>query len=376
MIDDRELDARLAGAAGVSDADLPALPADFLAFVTSDVDPDPASVVALRQLIADAHEARTDLRPRRGPRRRTVFRIAAAALAIAAAWTTSVLVAPADPAPQPGGGGTGPAEGITLVAAQEITFPVSLDPPPAGLTPRFSQWGGVPPFEDEPLTYTAAYLPTGGDGSGDGFHLALYPDDPRATGVISEWPQEGSRIVTVPVHGTEAEVATDAEHADLLWQRSDGWWLRVSGTGPYAEVDAAVAVAESVVDRPQPIDLQFGLAPAGWTLNSLEESRSIDLSSVVDPQQRLKLSRYTPGPAAGLTVDGLLEGMTPTQPVETVTLQGRPARLALAQPGEDAPVYWYAAGEFPDGSLFLLVAPDAMTRDQVLQIADQVTCTP
>ena len=68
--------------------------------------------------------------------------------------------------------------------------------------------------------------------------------------------------------------------------------------------------------------------------------------------------------------------MTSAQPVETVTVQARPARLALARPGEDAPRYWYVAGSFPDGSLFLLVAPDTMTREQVLQIADQVSFTP
>ena len=60
----------------------------------------------------------------------------------------------------------------------------------------------------------------------------------------------------------------------------------------------------------------------------------------------------------------------------SVTLLGRPARLSLAQPGTDAPVCRYVTAEFPDGSLFLLVAPENMTREQVLQIADQVTYTP
>ncbi|MGY1844475.1 hypothetical protein [Modestobacter sp. SYSU DS0875] len=382
MISDRELDARLADAAGIADDDLPPLPEEFLTHLTSDADPDPATVVALRQLIADAHEARTAPRHRRRPRRRTVLRLGTAAVAVAAAWTTAVLVTPADPAPRPGGGTAvptdgatvAPTDGISLVAAEQIAFPVSLDPVPEGLTPLFSQWGGVPPFEDQPLTYTASYRPPGSDGYGDGFSLRLYPEDPRETGAISDWPLPGTSTEPVTVDGTPARVATDAEHADLLWQRSDGWWLQIVGDGAYADAETVVEIAESVVDRPQPLDLQFGLAPAGWTLNSLEESRSIDLSSDVDPQQRIKLSRYLPG--FGLTIDDLLEGMAPAQPVETVTAQGRPARLVLAQPGGGALVAWYVAGEFPDGSLFLLVAPDALTRDQVLQIADQVTYTP
>lgn len=378
MLDDRELDARLAAAAGVSDDELqlPALPEEFLAHLMADADPDPATVIALRQLIADAHQERIAPRMRRRPRRRTERRIGAAVVALAAAWTTAMLVAPADEAPSRGataaptdGGTAAPAGGITLVAAEEIAFPVSLEP-----APSFSQWGGVPPFEEEPLTYTAAYRETGTDGSGDGFSVMLYPEDPRETGVVSEWPMEEARVVTVAVHGADAQVATDDEHVDLLWQRPDGWWLRILGDGAYAEVGAVVEVAESVVDRPQPLDLHFGLAPAGWTLNSLEESRSIDLSSDADPEQRIKLSRYEPG--FGLTIDDLLDRMLPVQPVETVTVQGRPARLALARPGVDAPTYWYVTGESPDGSLFLLLTPDTLTREQVLEIAGQVTYTP
>ena len=373
MLDDRELDARLAAAAGVSDDELPPLPEEFLAHLMADADPDPATVVALRQLIADAHEERTAPRVRRHPHRRTARRIGAAVVALAAAWTTAVLVTPADQ-PSPRGTTAGPTGGITLVAAEEIAFPVSLDPAPAGLTPLFSQWGGAPPFEEEPLTYTASYRPPGTDGRGYGFSLRLYPEDPRETRVISEWPLPGASVATVTVDGTEAQVATDEAHADLLWQRPDGWWLQISGDGPYADTETVVGIAESVVDRPQPLDLQFGLAPAGWTLNSLEESRSIDLSSDADPEQRIKLSRYEPG--FGLTIDDLLDQMVPAQPVETVTVQGRPARLALARPGVEAPTSWYVTGEFPDGSLFLLGAPDTLTREQVLEIADQVTYTP
>ncbi|MCZ2806869.1 hypothetical protein O2W18_17315 [Modestobacter sp. VKM Ac-2983] len=373
MLDDRGLDTRLAAAAVVTDSDLSALPEGFLAHLMSDADPDPATVVALRQLIADAHEERyAPRRPR--PRRRTVLRLGAAVVALASAWTTAVLVTASDPAGSQGGGTAAPADGITLAAAQEITFPVSLEPAPDGLTPLFSQWGGVPPLEDEPLTYTADYRQTGEDGYGDGFTLSLYPDDPRETGAISEWPAEGTRVATVTVDGTEAQVATDGDSAALLWQRSDDWWVVVRGDGDYGDADEVVDVAESVVDRPQPIDLQFGLAPAGWTLNSLEESRSIDLSSDVDPEQRIKLSRYLPG--FGLTIDDVLDGMEPVQSVETVTVQGMPARLARAQPGADAPVSWYVTGQFPDGSLFLLVTPDTLTAEQVLQIADEVTYTP
>jgi hypothetical protein len=376
VLSDRDLDSRLADAAGVADADLPALPEGFLALLVADTrEPEGASILALRQLIADAHDARTDLRPRRRPRRRTLVRMGAAVVAVAAAATT-FLVTPGGPAGPPAdrpSGPAGPGPGIDLVAAEQIAFPVSLDPAPAGLAPLFSQWGGVPPFQDQLLTYTASYR----DADGEGFDLVLYADDPRGADGVS-WP-DGDLVddppETVTVGGTgRALVVSDGESADLLWPRQDGQWVRVLGNGPYSGADDVVAIADAIVDRPQSIGLQFGLAPAGWTLNSLEESRSIDLSSDVDPEQRLKLSRY--GPGFPITIDTLLEDMTLAQPVETVAAQGLPARLALARPGDGAPVYWYVAGSFPDGSLFLLVAPEVMTREQVLQIADQVSFTP
>ena len=60
MITDRELDAQLVRAAAVQDTDLPALPEAFLAFLTSGAgEEEPASVIAARQLVSDAHDARS-----------------------------------------------------------------------------------------------------------------------------------------------------------------------------------------------------------------------------------------------------------------------------------------------------------------------------
>ena len=49
----------------------------------------------------------------------------------------------------------------------------------------------------------------------------------------------------------------------VLWERPDGRWVQLAGEHAYADLPAMTAVAESVVDRPQPLGLQFGLAPAG-----------------------------------------------------------------------------------------------------------------
>ena len=113
---------------------------------------EPASVVAARQLVADAESGAHPRRRR--PTRRVLVRAGAAVLAVAAAWTAAVAVTSADrPAPQepvatPSDPTTSPTRGTTdairLVTAETAAFPLSMDPPPAGLSPVFSWFGGVP----------------------------------------------------------------------------------------------------------------------------------------------------------------------------------------------------------------------------------------
>jgi hypothetical protein len=371
VITDRELDVQLAGAAGIRDADLPALPEgflehvqaeDFLGYLMGDTGAEPASVVAARQLVADAHEART-ARPRRR-RRNLLLRAGAAAIVVAAAWTAAVVVTPAERPGSPDGP-TAPAEGIILVAAEQAAFPLTLEPPPAGLEPTFSMFGGVGYYGDAPLVYTADYY-SGGD---DRVLLNLFEEDPRGT---DDGPFEGAPDGSVTVAGTTAEVRRGSGSVDLLWERTDGRWARVLGEGGYGDLAALVPVAESVVDRPQPLGLQFGLAPAGWSLTGYEESRSIDLTRDGDVTQLLRLSVLPPGTA---TLDDVVGGPDLTVPPTPVTIRGREGRLALVHGGEN-PDFWRAAGEFADGSRFLLLAPQVLTEEQVLQIAEQITYTP
>jgi hypothetical protein len=380
VITDRELDRQLAGAACVDDIDLPALPEAFLALLTGDTSAattdgspaiEPASVIAARQLVADARQARTDPRSRRRPGRRTILRAGTAVLALAAAWLTAVVVTPSDPASTPDAAPPGATThgGISLVAGEEVMFPLTLDPVPAGLTPTFSRSGGWGPYADQPLVYTADY-----ESQDRGRVLVnLFDQDPRDL-ADSGYTIEGDAERTVDVHGTDAELRHDHGAATLLWRRADGRWIRVLGEGAYARTGALIPVAESIVDRPQPIGLQFRLAPAGWSVSGYEESRSLDLANEADPPQLLRLSLL--GAGADLTIDTVMEGMTFVGPVQSATIQGQPARMALAAAGENSPDYWYVAGQLPGGRLFILLAPEVLTQEQVVQIADQVTYTP
>jgi hypothetical protein len=257
------------------------------------------------------------------------------------------------------------------VAAEQVTFPLSLEPVPDGLVPTFSRSGGVPYHGDQPLVFTADY--TSPDG-GDRVLLELFPADPRQLPDVG-WSEQGDPAGTATVDGAPAELRRGNGVTTLLWERADGHWVWLLGEGHHADPAALTAVAESIVDRPQPVGLQFGLAPAGWSLGGYEESRSLDLISDTDPgQQPLRVSVFGPGP--DLTVDSSFEGMSLAGPVQTVTIQGQEGRMALAQGGPGSPNYWFVVGRLPAGRFFLLLAPQILTQDQVLQIAEQVTYTP
>ncbi|SFU07773.1 hypothetical protein SAMN05660657_05437 [Geodermatophilus amargosae] len=320
------------------------------------------------------------------PGRRLPLRLGAAVVAVAAAWT-AVVVAPGDAAPgRPAPSATAPAApaapgGIDLVAAEAVTFPVSLDPVPEGLTPLYSRRGGIAQYGSTPPFHVADYEPTSlvsgaPDAAGAGATdpgrvlLGLFPEDPRSSEEYGFWA-EGDPTGTATVDGIEAGVWREEGVVSLLWERPDGQWVWLAGEGARARTESLVAVAESIVDRPQPVGLQFGLAPAGWSVGGYEESRSLDLVSDTDPALLLRLSAV--GPQYDGTIDELLDGLPMAAPVETVTVQGRPGRLALLEGDAGTSPFWTMLGQLPDGRYLRLLAPQELTREQVLQIGEQVT---
>ena len=415
MLTDPELDARLTGAAGVRDADLPPLPLDLATLIGR---PAPvaehASLIAARQLVDDARAGRPPLRRR--PRRAVLIRAGAAAVAVAAVWAAVVLptdsaVPPGDRTATPTSSASGapapptialPSGGISLVAAEAITFPLSLDPQPAGLTPVIlSRSGGVEEQGYGPLTYSANYEQDGE--THGGVLIQVLPDDPRSGG--RGWPQEepaqpgdpdrhdivdsGSVVVDGQaadyVQASSLDPSTGAadEHliTALTWQRPDGQWIEVLGEGTYGDDSAAlIAVAGSIVFRPQPVDLQFGLAPAGWSVTGYQTGDPslggyLDVTSDRDPTQMLRLGLI--GRQGGATIDSAIEAIAPDAPVEPVTVHGLDARLARLPASEGQPEYWCLIGQFVvDGPLLQLSAPVALTQQQVVEIADQTSYTP
>lgn len=358
-------------------------------------------------------------RRRRMPGRKVSLRLGAAGLAVAAAaWAMAVAVAPSDaagppaistapsptqePAIRPAPPGVLDANGIRLVAAEDASFPLSLDPVPDGLTPTFTRGGGPLPFRDTPVTYGAEYRSP----DGDGFWFWTSHEDPREEWAfeheLPQWTYANADVTetgSVDVHGVAAdmvrgdydrpqcapeastplqtqvpsEVCTSS-FADLFWERPDGQWIWLRGEDAYSSTSSIVAVAESIVDRPQPVGLQFGLAPDGWSTASYDETY-VSLANDADPDQRLSLGLVERWRGYE-TVDDVLDGFELLNAVVPTTLNGRPARMALTE-GQPWPYDWWTlAGELPDGTLFQLQAPGHLTQEQVMAIAEQVTYTP
>ena len=431
---DRELDARLAAAAGFRDEDLPALPDVLLREIQAgsttgdDAGPtasEPASVLAARQLVADAHRAR--LHPVRRSSGRRLLRRGVPLLATVAVGVVALVLATSGRGPS-GPGGTAaptatptattpaaptgppadlgplaaPPGGLALAATGEVSFPYSLDPEPAGLTRVLSMFGGLTLFGyTEPVVWAATYQAA--DDPGFSYRVSL--GDPR---ILPPGAQEDIGAQT-----TESQVAVGGVQGDLLsgdydsplcgyapstpeqsrtpdelcaesfaqltWQRSDGMWVQVYGEDDWATAEAVVSVGESIVDRPQPVPLQVRLAPAGWSVSSYEDNTSLTLISDTAPSFENRIGASVLERWRGSTEPDL-RGYSQGNPIERVVVAGRPAELVSVPDGSstdpDGPRMWILEAELPGGLVLFFQAPGVLTHDQVLQIAAQVTYTP
>ncbi|WP_346620857.1 hypothetical protein [Blastococcus montanus] len=311
--------------------------------------------------------------PRRSrtPRRKVALRIGLAAVTAAAAWAAAVVIA------APDGPGT-PAESVTLVDFRMPTFPLSLDPEPEGMRPAFTGDGESAGFAE----FDAA------DGV-DRFTVGVHEEAP-------DWWFEGSaeRVdvterLEVSVEGRDADVVRGARDvycedgltvcermlfAELVWERKDDQWVTMSGEGRYSRTSELVAVAESLVDRPQRATLTAELAPAGWSVQFYKMGRVLTL--VNDAYEQQTITVHVPLPEDVMPPDQLLDQlMGPVGPVVPVTVHGRPAQLVPVDNGPGT-AGWFLQGQFEDGTTFTLQVPDAFTQDQVLEFAEQVTYHP
>ena len=325
----------------------------------------PALSTATRHAARAALLAEIDgARPRRVrlPSRKVRWRAGIGAVAVAASWAAAVVIAaPDELGPLP--------DSVRLVSSEPITFPLSLDPVPAG-------WG-EPGFDADLGAMRVFY----GDGAGGhAGMIAVSDEEPELYDVSAEDPvdvdgREGS-VVTMTSNycDTGADGRDVCELRDdvvLLVERRDDQWVTVSGP---AEPARLVEIAESLVDRPQRVPLQFSVAPEGFSVFAFKDDRILTLAD--DDHEQHTLSVHIPYPGDEIPADRVRESiMGPVGPQLDVTVNGRPAQLVEVDLG---PVDsgWYLQAQFEDGTTFVVQAPQSFTREQVLEVAESVVYTP
>jgi hypothetical protein len=320
----------------------------------------PAALQSARAALLDEIAASRTVRGRLLTRR-VALRLGVGVTVAATAWTAAVVIAaPDEVGPPPGS--------VTLVAFDPPAFPLALDPVPAGLTPSFSG--------DPGNVLHAGY------GSADGadrVSLDVTPDEPDLADPSDEQD--------VTVRGRDAEVVTENvvsgtedggsevhPQVAVLVEWSEDQWVKLTGGGRYDDRDRLLAVARTIVDRPQRVPLQVHLAPAGWSVLAYKDDRILTL--VNDAYERQTVDVFLPEQA--IPAHRLLHELMgpPVAPVVDVELNGRPAQLVRITARDAADVGWYLQARFADGTTFVVQAPQAFTQEQVLQFAAQVTYGP
>ncbi len=315
-------------------------------------------------------EINGDSRPRRNrrPSPRVRWRIGIGVAAVAAAWAAAVVIAaPEELGPLP--------DSVELIAFEPPTFPLALDPLPAGWDVSFSaDPGGI---------LHAAY----GHAAGDGVYLRVSPEEPEQSDVtgtedvtVDGRDAELVRGDLVMCGGTGTECVEErVPYLHLVWERQDDQWVQLEGYGSYDDADRLVATAENLVDRPQRVPLQLSIAPAGWSVQGYKDDRILTL--VDGDHEQHTLSVHLPLPEDVVPADQVRSSVAgPIGPQLDVTVHGRPAQLVRVQgdlliEGRFAEG-WFLQAQFDNGTTFVVQAPGSFTQDQVLQLAETVTYKP
>lgn len=275
------------------------------------------------------------------PRRRLLILAAAAATAVGLAATPALV---------------GSGSSVALATVNPLTFPLTPTALSSGL--------GDPVFERDPNFVAARY------GSVlNGVSIVTEVDDEDFWTVPDNTPTTdiaGHRATVV--RRTVNNGTTDSAPAvTVIWQGSHDW-TAVTGSGSYADADRVEAIADSLRDRPQQVDLTLSIAPKGWSVVFYKEDRILTVAA--------------PGEAGSkeLTVtlvdrrDQDLSGYA-ARDVETVTVNGAPAQLGRQPAGADG-AGWILEARTSSGQPFSLQAPAALTRAQVIRVAEGVMYRP
>lgn len=250
------------------------------------------------------------------------------AASVVAAGAVGVAVTPAI---------VGSDHSIALAAVDPLTFPVTPTWLPEGL--------GDPVFsKDSSVLMLASY---GRPQNGMSVVVSPSPD---------QWEdREHERRIEVNGHdGTIFE--RDPGDVVVVW-KEDGSYIGVAGRGGFAREEVVTHVAESVVDRDQPVDLFLTIAPEGWHVKAYQSDMHVSYGERGELSVTLLSSQADAGTDFG------------AHGVHDVSVDGRAGWIGSKADERGDGGGWILVSNAPDGTGFVLQAPGALTEEQVIEIA-------
>lgn len=317
-------------------------------------EPTPLSADVLAKARADllteihATSPSTTTRPVRFPRRTAII----AAAAVAAAVVTGIIATGGTNTPTP------PTyKAPVLVKFHMPALPPELNPVPNGVT--------EPGFTAEPGWIAAVY--SNADNKPGEEMSAIYviarPNRPSSDGVQTTYA--GKPAVLEKVDQKEPAFRQVA----LIWERSPGQWIKLTGVGHFADEHTVRSLADTLVDTDKQLSLDIRVAPAGWELYAFKGAAPDGAGAVTslrdpnNPDRTIHVSTM-PGlvPNYGQAVEG-----GPRNTI-SVSVSGRQGDLVQI-PGKQ----WMLQAPLPDGRAFQLQVPADFTQQQVIELAEGVS---
>jgi hypothetical protein len=305
---------------------------------------DRARLALLEEAANEPSRANQRLSPSRrsGSRRRLVAAgLLAASVAGAAVLLPSTL-------------GLGGASAIALASVDPLTFPLTPQTIPPGLTGTH--------FELDSGFQAVRYVGNNHDRlsvtiSLKGEELWSVPDNHRPVDIGG---RAGVLFDGTALHGTPAGTPS----VSVVWQDAEGAWTRVTGEGSYADATRVESFAESLRRQPQRVDLSLRLAPRGWSVDAYKEDRVLTMSPDAGPAEQALMVSLVDAPSGDITADfGAHE-------VTTARVHGRDASMGKTDEG------WIVLAETSSRQWFSVSTPTTFTREQVIEVANGVSYTP
>jgi hypothetical protein len=292
-------------------------------------------------------------RPVRLPRRAAIIAAAvAAAAAVAGVVATSGTDAPTPPS------ATG--EPPVLVEFHMPTLPPELNPIPDGVT--------EPGFTGEPGWLAAVYsdADTRPGKEMSTIYVTVYSHRPSSNGVA----HRDTTYAGKPAVIEKVDQRDPAVHSvSLGWERSPGQWVKLTGSGDFADEQTVRSLADTLVDTDKRLSLDISVAPAGWEMYAFKDdgpNGDGGVTSLRDPRNPDREIHVS-------TIEGLVPNygqVLQDGPHDSisVSINGLHGDLVLI-PGYQ----WMLQAPLPDGRAFQLQVPADFTKQQVIELAEGVS---